>query len=49
MERQRINMDLDKRLWEQVGIMAIKQDINKRELVEKALKEYIKLKEEVKK
>ncbi len=39
--RQRINMDLDEGLWKQVGIRAIELGIKKRELVERALKEFL--------
>lgn len=40
MELQRVNMDIQKWIWEQVGITAIKEGMTKRELVEKALIEY---------
>lgn len=32
-EKQRVNMDLDKELWKQVGIKAIQLGIQKKELV----------------
>ena len=40
-ENQRINIDINTKLWKQVGIQAIKEDITKRELVEKALRKYL--------
>lgn len=40
-EKQRVNMDLDKELWKQVGIKAIQLGIQKKELVEKALKKFL--------
>lgn len=40
MELQRVNMDIQKWIWEQVGITAIKEGMTKRELVEKALIKY---------
>lgn len=46
MEKQRVNMDLDKELWKRVSIKAIEEGIQKKELVEKALKKYL---EEIKK
>lgn len=39
---QRVNMDLDKNLWKEVGIRAATEGITKKELVEKALTEYLK-------
>lgn len=39
---QRVNMDISKNLWKQAGIRAIKEGITKKELVEKALKNYLK-------
>jgi len=41
-KKQRINMDLNKELWKRVGIKAIEEGIQKRELVEKALEKYLK-------
>lgn len=41
-EKQRINMDLDKELWKKVGIKALELDMQKRELVEKALENFLK-------
>jgi len=38
---QRVNIDLDKELWRQVGIKAAEESITKRELTEKALKNYL--------
>lgn len=40
-KQQRVNMDLDKEIWKRVGIKAIELGITKKELVEKALKNYI--------
>ena len=42
MTVQRVNMDLNKELWKQVGIRAIEEGINKKDLVEKALENYLK-------
>lgn len=38
---QRVNMDLPKELWKKVGVQAINEDIDKREIVIKALEEYL--------
>jgi Arc/MetJ family transcription regulator len=40
-ERQRVNIELDPELWKQVGIKAIEMGLTKRELTEKALREFI--------
>lgn len=48
MKTQRVNMDLDKGLWKQVGIRAIEEGINKKDLVEKALVNYLKEEKEMK-
>jgi metal-responsive CopG/Arc/MetJ family transcriptional regulator len=48
MTTQRVNMDLDKDLWKQVGIRAIEEGINKKDLVEKALTNYLKEEEKMK-
>ncbi len=45
-ERQRVNMDIDKKLWKKVGIRAIKEETEKRLLVEKALEEYLRKRED---
>lgn len=46
-EVRRITLDIDKRLWYEVGIESAKLDVTKREFVETALREKIeKLKEE---
>jgi len=42
MEKQRVNMDLDKDLWKQVGIKAIQLGIQKKEIVETSLENYLK-------
>ena len=39
--KQRVNMDLDKELWKQVGMKAIELDMQKKDLVELALKKFI--------
>lgn len=39
--KQRINLDLDRELWKKVSIKAVELDIQKRELVELALKEFL--------
>lgn len=41
MTNQRVNMDLDKQLWKEVGIKAATEEITKKELVELALNEYL--------
>lgn len=41
MTYQRVNIDVNKNLWKQVGIEAIKNDVTRREIVEVALKEYL--------
>ena len=46
---QRINMDIDKELWKQIGIRAIEEGINKKDLVEKALTNYLRGGEKMKK
>jgi len=38
---QRVNMDLPKELWKSVGVQAAKEDIQKREIVIKALEQYL--------
>jgi len=38
---QRVNMDINKELWKQVGIRCIKLDMQKKEFVEQALKNYL--------
>ncbi len=40
-EMKRITMDIDKKLWYQVGVESAKLDIKKREFVEMALREKI--------
>jgi len=42
MEKQRVNIDIDKELWKLVSIKAIEEGIQKRQLVETALDEYVK-------
>lgn len=41
MTTQRVNMDINKNLWKKVGIRAIEEGINKKDLVEKALRLYL--------
>ena len=38
---QRVNMDIPKELWKKVGIQAATEDLDKRELVIKALEQYL--------
>ena len=38
---QRVNMDLPKDLWKRVGVQAATEDIQKREIVIKALEQYL--------
>lgn len=40
-EKQRVNIDIDKYLWKQVGIKAAEWEVQKREIVEKALGKFI--------
>lgn len=42
MEKKRVNIDIDRDLWKKVGILAARKDMPKREVVEEALKLYIK-------
>ena len=42
MEKQRVNMDIDKKLWKQVGIKAAELEMQKKEIVEEALKIFLK-------
>lgn len=39
---QRVNMDLDKKIWKQVGIKCIELNMQKKDFVELALKELLK-------
>lgn len=41
MEKQRVNMDIDKELWKKVGIRAIELNLQKREVVELALEKFL--------
>lgn len=41
MEKQRVNMDIDKSLWKEVGKLSIELEMQKKEIVELALKEFI--------
>lgn len=41
MGRQAIHIQLDKELWKRVGIESAKQDMTRRDLVAKALNEYM--------
>lgn len=41
MDKQRVNMDIDKNLWKKVGIKSIELGLQKKELVEKALEEFV--------
>ena len=38
---QRVNVDIPKELWRKVGIQAAIEDIDKREIVIKALEQYL--------
>jgi len=42
MGKQRVNMDLDKDLWKRIGIKGIQLGIQKKEIVETSLKNYLK-------
>lgn len=41
MEKQRVNMDINKELWKKVGIRAIELNLQKKEIVELALKKFL--------
>ena len=41
MAKQRLNIDIEASLWKEVGIRAIQEGINKKDLVEKALVNYL--------
>lgn len=41
MEKQRVNMDINKELWKKVGIRAIELNLQKREIVELALEKFL--------
>lgn len=41
MSKKRINIDIDEELWKLVSIKAIEEGIQKRQLVEIALIEYV--------
>jgi hypothetical protein len=40
-DKQRVNIDIDRFLWQQVGIRAAVEGVHKREIVEQALLEYL--------
>ena len=40
-EKQRVNIDVSKSLWQQVGIRAAVEGTAKRDLVEKAITKYL--------
>jgi len=39
--KQRVNMDIDKELWKRVGMKALELDMQKKDLVELALKKLL--------
>lgn len=41
MDRQTVHLQLDKELWKNVGLQSIKEDTTRREIVTKALKQYL--------
>lgn len=41
MDKQRVNMDINKELWKKVGIRAIELNLQKKEIVELALKKFL--------
>ena len=41
MEKQRVNMDINKELWKKVGIRAIELNLQKKEIVELALEKFL--------
>lgn len=45
-EKQRVNMDIDKQLWKRVSVKAAEDEMEKKEVVEEALKQYLNNKEE---
>lgn len=42
MENQRVNMDINKDLWRKVGIKSAELELQKKEIVEKALENFLK-------
>jgi metal-responsive CopG/Arc/MetJ family transcriptional regulator len=40
-KKQRVNMDLDKDLWKEVGKLAVELELQKKEIVELALKNFL--------
>lgn len=42
MKKQRVNMDLSKELWRDVGIKAAELEKQKKEIVEMALEKFLK-------
>lgn len=45
-EKQRVNMDIDKQLWKRVSVKAAEDEMEKKELVEEALRKYLNNEEE---
>lgn len=41
MDKQRVNMDINKELWKKVGIRAIELNLQKKEIVELALEKFL--------
>ena len=46
MTKQRINLDIDRELWKRVSLRAVEDNMQKREIVEKALNLYLNNKKE---
>lgn len=40
-DKQRVNIDIDRFLWQRVGIRAAVEGVHKREIVERALLDYL--------
>ena len=48
MENQIVNISINRELWKEVGVKAVIEDKDKKEIVDKALREYLKPKKEEK-
>ena len=48
MENQIVNISIDRELWKEVSIRAVIEDKDKKEIVDKALREYLEPKKEEK-
>lgn len=41
MENQIVNISINRELWKQIGVKAVIEDKDKKEIVDKALREYL--------